>query len=890
MASSVAEEARRKGDRVATAVAERAWGLALRHRGDLDSAIAHLTQAVRIGAGCGAVDVAGEARMTLAFALSERGRPRQALEHIDRALRELDGVAHARALTQRGTILLELGRYDEAIGSYRAALPVLRQADDLLWIYRVVSNRGLAHAYRHEFAAAESDLHQAERLADELMLPLSVGFAQANLAFVLGLRGEVASALEYSTRAEERIRAHQAQLGELLKDRSELLLSVRLVPEARETAQQSVEQYEREQRGIKLPQVRLVLARAALLDADLDTALLNARRAAREFARQERPEWAAMARLTVLRAEHLAGRRSGSSARAAEEAVATLVEAKWPSAALEARLLAATLLQHRGRSDQAALHLREAARARVSGPAMLRARAWYAEALWRASSGRRPAAYSAIRTGLKVLDDHRAVLGATDVRAYAAGHRIELAELGLRLALEDGRPRRVFEWAERGRASELLLQRPARPPQEPAIAQALAELRGTVLQINELRGSGSDGADVTRLVHRQTALEREVRDHFRRQRTVAGQLTAPRPTGELIQRLGDAALLELVIIDGAVLAITLVAGRTRLRRLGPVREIDGFIDQIGFALRRLLRRDGHSASRAAARGLLQQAAGRVDELLLRPLPELADRPLVVVPTGSLQCLPWAVLPTCAARPVTVAPSVTLWHAARIRTADVRGHVVVAAGPTLPGAAAEARAVAAAHDVRPMLPPHATVDAVLAEIEGAALVHIAAHGRLAAHNPLFSDLLLSDGPLLAYDVERLERAPHTVVLATCESGRSVVCDGDALLGLSATFLTAGTSQLVAAMLPVLDAETIPLMVAFHGLVATGLSVAEALPAARRQVRGDDAVEAAAACFVSLGAGFSSPIPTSAPEALPPAAEVRTSSPVGGNRGRRQDDLL
>jgi tetratricopeptide (TPR) repeat protein len=163
------------------------------------------------------------------------GRPRQALHQIDQALRELDGVARARALTQRGTILLELGRCSEAVSSYRTALPVLHEAGDLLWIYRVVANRGLAYAYRYEFAAAETDLRQAEQLAGELMLGLSVGFAQANLAFVLGLRGEVTLALDYSSRAEKCIRAHQAQLGELLKDRSELLLSVRLVAEARET-------------------------------------------------------------------------------------------------------------------------------------------------------------------------------------------------------------------------------------------------------------------------------------------------------------------------------------------------------------------------------------------------------------------------------------------------------------------------------------------------------------------------------------------------------------------------------------------------------------------------------------------------------------------------------
>ena len=75
-------------------------------------------------------------------------------------------------------------------------------------------------------------------------------------------------------------------------------------------------------------------------------------------------------------------------------------------------------------------------------------------------------------------------------------------------------------------------------------------------------------------------------------------------------------------------------------------------------------------------------------------------------------------------------------------------------------------------------------------------------------------LLADGPLFAYDIEQLATAPHTVVLAACESGRSVVCAGDELLGLGAMFLARGSSQLVASPLPVPDTETAPLMTAFH----------------------------------------------------------------------------
>lgn len=46
-----------------------------------------------------------------------------------------------------------------------------------------------------------------------------------------------------------------------------------------------------------------------------------------------------------------------------------------------------------------------------------------------------------------------------------------------------------------------------------------------------------------------------------------------------------------------------------------------------------------------------------------------------------------------------------------------------------------------------------------------------------------------------------------------------------------------------------------MIAFHGLIATGLPAAEALATAQQQVRGDEAVEGAAASFVCLGAGTS-----------------------------------
>src|SRR5262249_55113044 len=149
--------------------------------------------------------------------------PRQALAEIDAAIGALNGVEGAGALAQRGTILLDLGRYAEAAASYRSALPVFREAGNLLWVKRTLTNRGLAHAYLSESAEAEADLREAERLSRTLDLGgLSVGFAHANLGFALARRGDVPGALDYFDRAEQVIRAHGAQLGSLLQDRSEL--------------------------------------------------------------------------------------------------------------------------------------------------------------------------------------------------------------------------------------------------------------------------------------------------------------------------------------------------------------------------------------------------------------------------------------------------------------------------------------------------------------------------------------------------------------------------------------------------------------------------------------------------------------------------------------------
>src|SRR6185295_1896419 len=96
---------------------------------------------------------------------------------------------------------------------------------------------------------------------------------------------------------------------------------------------------------------------------------------------------------------------------------------------------------------------------------------------------------------------------------------------------------------------------------------------------------------------------------------------------------------------------------------------------------------------------------------------------------------------------------------------------------------------------------ATADAVTAAMDGARLAHIAAHGVFRADNPLLSTIELADGPLTAYELERLPRPPACVVLSACDSGLSAIRPGDELMGFSAVLLGIGTRTLIASVLPV-----------------------------------------------------------------------------------------
>jgi CHAT domain-containing protein len=220
----------------------------------------------------------------------------------------------------------------------------------------------------------------------------------------------------------------------------------------------------------------------------------------------------------------------------------------------------------------------------------------------------------------------------------------------------------------------------------------------------------------------------------------------------------------------------------------------------------------------------------------------------------------------------VAPSVAAWAAASTRP-PASGRVVLVAGPDLPHAEPEVAALAVLYPAATVhIGPAATAAATLAALDGASVAHLAAHGAVTAANPLFSAVLLADGPLMAYDLERLARPPGTVVLSACDSATSSV-QGEELLGLAVVLLHIGAGCVVGTVAPVPDETVLAVTGGLHQLIAAGVPPHDALARTVRGLREADApplVQATAQAFVAVGG-------TPAGRPVAPAAEpVRSHS--------------
>jgi tetratricopeptide (TPR) repeat protein len=749
---------------------------------------------------------------TMAYVLDQTGQ-HAAAEAATRALLDREGLSAttiALLSGQLGVLLMHAGQLDDADRLLSRAISTL--PTKTIELANLLMSRSMVLMQQHELGRCVDDLNTAITVFEDHDAVESLARARHNLGYAALLGGDLVAALRLMS-ASRPVFAATSELATAVSDldRAEVLRDAGMTTEAEGLLSQVAVRFGAQRMRQARGEAEYHLARS-LLRHDPAAAERVAAATVRRFAALQSEGWAARAVSVHLEARTRA--RPDSPPTATEFA--------------EAR---AALSRHGFRTEATALHLvatlaghERMPRIAASSPTPLRLRAHEVRAVRATQRGHSAEAMRAAATGLELLHGWQQSFGALDLQASFAMHGNDLILAGLAAAARTKTPATLFEWSERARhLSQQTV--PVRPPRDPELADDLAELRMLRADL-----AGSDWTADKRV----SALRDRVRDR---------QWSATR-TGRSRERVGldeaaaalddGTAMLSYVYTGAELLCVATTADDARVVAL-PWSRIRTALDGLRADLDVAAAMTTGPLAHVVARGLDDRLRALDGDLIRPVMASIAPMErFVITAPGVLAGIPWAMLPGLSGTPFTLATSMSRWADTARRPMASEPKVGFATGPRVPRASDEVQRGAAswrASDAGPnpsiLEGADATVAAVTELAAATDVLHIAAHGRHAVDNPLFSGFELADGILFGYDVDLIPRVPATVILSACELGRSSVRWGEEALGMTRVWLHAGADCVIAAPVAVPDDVAGELLSAVHTGLSEGAAPAVAL---------------------------------------------------------------
>jgi tetratricopeptide (TPR) repeat protein len=836
----------------ARVVARWALGRACYELGKLAVAVTHLRTAMAASRRAQLADLEAQVRMSLAVVLIEQGFTRKGLDQLRAAEGLVHGSLLGRVLSQRSFVQCHLGRFDKAVGDADRGLVLLRAAGDHLGHARLLLNRAVAHIGAGNLRAAELDLHACRDVAARIGQQLIVAAVDHNMGAVRARQGRLPECLSFYGAAREQYQVvgmPTRVMAVLEADTAEAMSLCGLHDDATDAAGRALQLAAESGNKVQEADAHLGLARAELAGGDCAAASAHAVRATTLFRASKRVAGALAAQ--HVNVEAAAAADTGDSDvvsvhHAAERLCVQLQHSSMTVELADARALAGELALRVGRVDVARAHWSEIVRLRAS--TTLTIRAAHLEALIARADGDAARARRSLRRGLRAIAKYQASFGATEIQVQIGAQATRFARMGLQMAMERRRPWEVLAWSERARGNALRI-----PPTAPPADAHLSELLENLRRLHAVRRealSEDDGASPRSAADLRRA-ERAVLDRARAIEGVHdadGQVLKP---SLLVGQLRSAVLVSFIEHDSRYAAVVVYDKTARLIDIGPTPAIDAEITYLRSGLRRLFA----LTPTASAGDAVAVAATRLDQLLLTPLNLPKERFHIIVPTGALHGVAWGLLPSIR-DPFVVSPSIACWERAETISTSNRdgGSVGIVVGPRLEGGEREGKIIGSMYaGARIVSGSDASVAATIEMLQRHDVIHLAAHGRFRADNPLFSTLEMADGPLMLLDMQSLRRVPAILMLPSCNGGVSRIYPGDELIGTTAALLGLGAANIVAPLCAVRDDITERLMTDVHAQLARGISTSEALAACRRDWSHLEPVDrATAGVFASLGA--------------------------------------
>ncbi len=718
-------------------------------------------------------------RMSAAVVLAEDGDVPTALEQLDLAGAALPNGGGGRVRSQRAYILHHVGRLDEALAAANDAAQWLRRERDQLGLLRLSVIRALVNLQRAQLPAAERELIRAGRAADRLGQRIIAAGVRANLGVVRARRGAIAEALELFAEAE---------VGYEAAGRPRRMMAI----------------------------LEMDRAEALLRAGSFRPAVAAAEVALAHAASSANAVCVGDAQLLLARVHLAAGDERGAR-RAATDAARTFTTTGRGAMAVQARTVSlhASLRSVDGRAE--ARRLLERSRRLV---VRVERHGWYDIG----DEMRAARLRAALRVGLlEDIDDDVAALTARAVRGSAVSVARGRYAAAVRAAREGDRPAAV-------RAAIQGLR----------VVDARRADDADVL----VRSGLSDvGDDLASLGLRLAVAGRRPGDVLMwGERTRVRRAGGPTPPlAALRAALGPHSLASFVIDDDRVWAAVLTGRRSDLIDVAAAADVDHALQQLRSWQLRCVQ-GTPPADSSGGRRLLE----RIDALLIAPLRSAlgATGRVVVVPSGSLVAVPWGALPSLTSRTVSVATSSVQWLATEEGRAAIGDGIELIIGPDLAGTGPERTAVRRLDPrARVVSGRRANAAAVARALHQRDVVHIAAHGRFRADQPLLSTLRLRDGDDVVEQpmqtVIGSSTAARLVVLSSCEAGAHADEPGSGGVGLAGLLLDSGARSVVAPLVPVPDVWCGRFVAEVHGVLAHGADVGTAVAEVRQRWLADDA---------------------------------------------------
>lgn len=299
-----------------------------------------------------------------------------------------------------------------------------------------------------------------------------------------------------------------------------------------------------------------------------------------------------------------------------------------------------------------------------------------------------------------------------------------------------------------------------------------------------------------------------------------------------------------------------------------------------------------------SKGTSLNVARQLFESLLKPLPDLATKPkMIIVRDGQLHLLPFDALvdPTgryvARTHTITYAPSASGWRLLKSKSTAAPDRTLLGMGGVpynekmitsltrgysseglgnLPGSTDEVLTASSTlgkgnNDV--LLGSNATESAFKkARLEQYGIIHLAVHGLANQERPDQAALILlsdpatgEDGILQATEILQLRSNADLVVLSACDTAIGRLQGAEGIANLARAFLLSGARSVVATLWQIDDTFSATMMAQFYKHLASGKAVAEALTLAKRDVMdtyGDAAVPYYWAGYTLEGVGDNS----------------------------------